>query len=348
MNFIAPSRLQSGDTVAVLSPSAGVPSLFPHIFDQGIQILKEEFGLNVKEWSTARADPNHLYHNPKERAENINEAFADPDIKAIISSIGGDDSVRILPYLEQEVIQKNPKIIMGFSDNTTFLTYCNQLGLVTFYGPTIMAGGISQLQGIGEEYKQHITDLLFNQNDGYEYKPFQYWSEGYPDWSDPENTGKINEQNLNSQGWNWLQGQSIKKGRLFGGNIEVFEMMKGTKYFPEDQFFDDKILFLENGEGTTAVNQIKRMLRSYGMKGVFDRIQGLMFGRARDYSIQDKEQLDNVLMNVIQDEFHQYDLPIISNMDFGHTDPFSILPMGTMAEIDCKQKRIILIESSVV
>ncbi|QQK77707.1 LD-carboxypeptidase [Salicibibacter cibarius] len=172
MNFISPSRLQNGDTVAVLSPSTGVPSLFPHIFDQGIQILKEEFGLNVWELSTARADPNHLYHNPKERAENINEAFADPDIKAIISSIGGDDSVRILPYLDQEVIQKNPKIIMGFSDNTTFLTYCNQLGLVTFYGPTIMAGGISQLQSIGEEYKQHITDLLFNQNDGCEYKPF--------------------------------------------------------------------------------------------------------------------------------------------------------------------------------
>ncbi|QQK77706.1 hypothetical protein HUG15_20375 [Salicibibacter cibarius] len=139
-----------------------------------------------------------------------------------------------------------------------------------------------------------------------------------------------------------------KKGRLFGGNIEVFEMMKGTKYFPEDKFFDDKILFLENGEGTTTVNQIKRVLRSYGMQGIFDRIQGLMFGRARDYSSQDKEQLDNVLMNVIQDEFHQYDLPIISNMDFGHTDPFFILPMGTKAEIDCKQKRIKLIGSSVV
>ncbi|WP_052361688.1 LD-carboxypeptidase [Geomicrobium sp. JCM 19038] len=113
MEMVTPQRLNKSDTVAVLSPSAGVPSVFPHIFDQGIHILEQELNLKVKEMDTARAAAEQLHQNPKQRAEDINRAFADPEIKAIFSSIGGDDSIRILPYLDTDLIMKNPKIIMG-------------------------------------------------------------------------------------------------------------------------------------------------------------------------------------------------------------------------------------------
>ncbi|EZH64863.1 hypothetical protein DH09_20335 [Bacillaceae bacterium JMAK1] len=345
--MITPQRLNKGDTVAVLSPSAGVPSVFPHIFNEGVHMLEQELHLNVKEMNTARAAAEQLHKNPKQRAEDINQAFADSDIKAIFCSIGGDDSIRILPFLDTDLIKKNPKIIMGASDNTTFLTYLNQLGIVTYYGPTVMAG-ISQLSSLEENYKRHILDLLFHPSDTYDFQPYTRWSEGYPDWSEHDNTGKINAQKLNAQGWRWLQGEGINSGKLYGGCIEVLEMLKGTPYFCDIEFFNDKILFLENAEGSTTVEQIRRTIRSYGMQGMLERIQGLLIGRARDYSDLEKEQLEDAIMSVVRDEFQNHKLPIVTNVDFGHTDPMFILPMGICTEINCNEKRIRLMEPSVL
>ncbi|GAK09191.1 LOW QUALITY PROTEIN: muramoyltetrapeptide carboxypeptidase [Geomicrobium sp. JCM 19038] len=324
-----------------------MPSVFPHIFDQGIHILEQELNLKVKEMDTARAAAEQLHQNPKQRAEDINRAFADPEIKAIFSSIGGDDSIRILPYLDTDLIMKNPKIIMGHRDNTTFLTYLNQLGMVTYYGPTVMAG-ISQLHRLEENYKRHIQDLLFHPSDTYEFQPYTQWSEGYPDWADPNNTGEINANKLNTEGWRWLQGEGINSGKLYGGCIEVLEMLKGTRFFCDVEFFNDKILFLENAEGTTTVEHIRRTIRSYGMQGMLERIQALLIGRARDYSDQEKQQLDDAIISVVRDEFQNHTLPVITNVDFGHTDPMFILPMGIRTEINCDEKRIRLVEPSVL
>src|SRR6185436_1671657 len=101
--FIKPHKLTPGDTVAIISPSWGGPSVFPHIYENGLKILREEFCLVIKEYPTARSEADFLYHHPEVRAEDINQAFADPEVKAIIASIGGDDSVRILPYLDTEL-----------------------------------------------------------------------------------------------------------------------------------------------------------------------------------------------------------------------------------------------------
>ena len=139
MNFTKPSRLVEGDTVALISPSWGAPSIYPDIFERGVKEL-ENLGLKTKEFPTARMNAEMLYENPMLRAEDVVQAFADPDVKAIVTSIGGDDSVRILDHVDWGIIQKNPKIFMGFSDTTTLLVALNMGGLVTFHGPSIMAG----------------------------------------------------------------------------------------------------------------------------------------------------------------------------------------------------------------
>ena len=131
MKFIKPKKLEKGDTVGIVSPSWWSPSIFPHVYESWIEILKT-LNLNIKEFPSARKDAKYLEENPEFRAKDINDAFADPEIKAIIASIGGDDSVRILPYLDIETIKKNPKIIMWYSDTSTLTTYLNQIGLVTF------------------------------------------------------------------------------------------------------------------------------------------------------------------------------------------------------------------------
>lgn len=338
---IKPKKLQKGDTIAIVSPSWGGPSVFPHIYESGIKVL-ENLGLKIKEYPSARKDANYLYQNPEFRAKDINDAFSDKEVRAIFVSIGGDDSVRILPYLNTEVIQKNPKIIIGYSDTTTLLTYFNQLGLVTLHGPAIMAG-FSQWDALGQKFQKHIKTILFENPGNYDYKPFNSYCEGYLNWSDKSNVGKVKPTSKNT-GWNILQGDSKIHGQLFGGCIEVLEFMKGTKFWPGDNFWDGKILFLETSEDKPTPDQVKWMLRNYGMQGIFDKISALLIGRPRDYSEEENKELNENIVKVVNTEFKNKNLPIITNMDFGHTDPQWILPLGIKAEIDCHKKEFKLIE----
>jgi len=116
--MIKPPKLMPGDTVAAISLSWGGAHTFPHRYLAGRQQLQDTFGLRVIESRYALKDAAWLARNPQARAEDLMQAFADPTIKAIISTIGGDDSIRILPYLDLDVIRANPKIFLGYSDTT--------------------------------------------------------------------------------------------------------------------------------------------------------------------------------------------------------------------------------------
>jgi muramoyltetrapeptide carboxypeptidase LdcA involved in peptidoglycan recycling len=340
--MIKPAKLHKGDVIGIISPSWGGPSILPHIYENGLKNLKS-LGFSVKEFPTARGDAKYQYQNPKVRAEDVNAAFADQEVKGIITSIGGDDAVRILPYLDKEVIAKNPKFFMGYSDTTILTTFCNKLGIVTFNGPSIMAG-FSQMEAEGKQFRKHLEEFMFGDFIEFEYQPYDNYFNNYPDWSDQANTGKVSQARKNN-GWRWLQGTSTVRGELLGGNIEVLEFIKGTDYWFTKDFWNGKILFFETSEDKPTVNQVMYMLRNYGMQGIFDRVSAVLFGRARDYSIEEKKELDITLINVIGSEFGRRELPIVSNMDFGHTDPQVILPLGIKAEVNTSEKSFKLLES---
>ena len=147
-----------------------------------------------------------------------------------------------------------------------------------------------------------------------------------------------------NKGWDILQGSSKIQGELFGGCIEVLEFMKGTKFWPNDDFWNGKILFLETSEDKPTPEQVKWMLRNYGMQGILNKISALLIGRPRDYSEEEKKSLNENILKIVNTEFKNSSLPIITNMDFGHTDPQWILPLGIKAEIDCHKKEFKLIE----
>ncbi len=116
----------------MISPSSGMPFLFPWVYEQGLSRIKEIFQLQPVEYPTARQSPDYLSNNPKARAEDINRAFADPSIKGIIATIGGIDQIRILPYIDKEVIASNPKIFMGYSDCTNLHLFLWNLGIISY------------------------------------------------------------------------------------------------------------------------------------------------------------------------------------------------------------------------
>lgn len=328
--------------IAVLSPSKGLPSKFPDIFDNGLKTLKEKFGLRIKEFSTARMDAEKLYLNPKMRADDINKAFADKEIKAIIASIGGEDSIRILKFLDKKIIKSNPKIFMGYSDTTSLNTFINQLGIVTFNGPSVMAG-FSQMNNFPDSVI-HVNEMLFNSPSSYVYAPYKDWTMKYPDWSKKENVGKIDSKRK-SEGWHWVQGSSRVSGLLYGGCLDVLEMIRGTEYWAPLDFWKGKILFFETSEDKPSPDFVKYAIRNYGVQGILDCIVGIVVGRARDYSEEETKKLEENLINVVSKEFNHPEMPIVTNLDFGHTDPQFILPLGVNAEIDCKNKTFRLLES---
>jgi muramoyltetrapeptide carboxypeptidase LdcA involved in peptidoglycan recycling len=344
VEFLKPPRLKAGDTVAVVSTSWGGPSVFPHTFERGLDTLRRAFGLNILELPTARMTPAELAADPRARADDLNAAFADFGIQAIVMSIGGADSVRILEHLDPSPAIANPKILLGFSDATTQTTFYNQAGLVTFNGPAVMAG-FAQLERF-DGVEAHVRALLFEPTDTYEYRPYADWTDGYRDWSDPTNASAVRERHPHD-GWRWLQGTGRVEGRLFGGCADVLEMMKGTRFWPGPEFWQDRILFLETAEDKPTPSWVGYWLRNYGVQGVFDRVSAILVGRARDYTDEEKAELDDTIVRIVAGEFGATALPIVTNLDFGHTDPQWILPLGVRSEIDVDARRFRLLEPAV-
>jgi len=342
--LIKVKKIKPGSRIAIISPSNGLPFLFPDIYELGLKNLKEIFGFKIVEMSTARMSPDKLYKNPKLRAEDINHAFADDSIDGIISSIGGYESVRILKYLDIDIIKKNPKLIMGFSDATTFLSYLNYLGMITFYGPSVMAG-FAQLGHLPSQYIENIKRILFADDFPYHYTPYKKWTNGYKDWSNRNTLGECTEFFNNENGWTFLLGSGIEQGRLWGGCMEVLECIKSTDYWPDKTFWHDKVLFLETSEEKPSPIRVGCMIRNYGIQGILKQVKGVIFGRPKDYSFKEKETLNKIILNVIRDEFDVYDIPVITGMDFGHTDPKLILPLGCLVNLNPLTKEIILMES---
>jgi muramoyltetrapeptide carboxypeptidase LdcA involved in peptidoglycan recycling len=344
MKMLKPKRLKAGDTLAIVSISWGGPAAYPALYEHGLENLSELLGVKVVEYPTARMSATELSKNPKARAEDINRAFADPAVDGIISSIGGYDSVRILPYIDPRVIRANPKIIMGYSDTTTILTYANLLGLITLYGPSVM-GGFAQLESLPESHRKHLIRMLSEDATGDRLPAFELWSDGYPDWGNKATIGKVLSEQKNETGWVWVQGEGVRDGALWGGCIEVLEFLKGSDYWPKKAFWDDRILFFETSEDKPPVREVVYMLRNYGIQEVFSRAAGVLFGRPKAYTESEKKELYEALKSVVGEEFGRPDLPVIANMDFGHTDPKLVLPLGARVRIDCGRKELSFLES---
>lgn len=340
-SVVRPRHLEHGDAVAVVSPSWGGPSVFPHVYERGLTVLRE-WGLDVREYPSARAPAERLQGDPRFRADDLNAAFAYPDIRAIVSSIGGDDSIRLLPFLDETVIAANPKILLGFSDTTTLLVAIRRLGIVTFHGPAVMAG-FSQMDALPPAYAEHVRALLFDPAPTYAYLPYDTYAEGYPDWRDPATVGQINPLRPDD-GWHVLQGIGRVTGELFGGCLEVLDWLRGTSAWPVGDAWSGRLLFFETSEEKPTPLQVQRILRSFGVQGIFDQVTGVLVGRPRDHSTEERSAFEAAIQGVIGDEFGRPDLPIAANLPFGHTEPQWVLPLGVNAELDVEARTLRLIE----
>ena len=344
--MIKAKKLDRGDKVAAVSLSWGGAGdeKFRHRYEIGKKRIEELFGLNVIEMPNSLKGSEYLDKHPEARAEDLMNAFKNKEIKAIFSNIGGDDTLRLLPFIDFDVIKNNPKIFMGYSDTTVNHFMCYKAGLTSFYGPSILAEFAENVEMHDYTIKS-IEKTLFSSQPVGEIKVSKHWTSEWLPWEEKENSKIKRKLNKEKRGYEILQGEGKVKGNLIGGCIEVLDWLRGTILWPELNEWEDKILFLETSEDQPSPDYIRWYLRALNALGIFEKINGVIIGKPKDENYY-KEYKDQYL-KVIRDEAKRDDLPIMYNLNFGHTSPMFILPYGVEAEIDCDNKTFKINEAGV-
>ncbi|VFA40197.1 L,D-carboxypeptidase A [Chryseobacterium indologenes] len=344
MKLITPKKLSSGDKVATISMSWGAAGDLPYRYQKGKERLNKIFNLEVTETQHALQPAQWIYNNPEARANDLMEAFSAPSVKAIISNIGGDDSIRMLPYIDLDIIRNNPKIFLGFSDSTITHFICLKAGLSSFYGTSLLVG-FAENVSMHDYQISDIKRTLFSSSVIGLIQPNQEgWTTEFLDWFDPS-LQEVKRRLTPPTGWRFLRGTSIVQGPLIGGCMEVLEMLKGTEYWPDPEIWKGCILFFETSEGKPQPDFVRYWLRNYAATGILKNAKGIIFGRPYDNLYADEYEKE--ILKVL-DEEGLYDLPVITRMDFGHTCPTFTLPYGKLAEINCVDQSFSILENGVM
>ncbi|MBM7709131.1 S66 family peptidase [Enterococcus lemanii] len=342
--MIKPKVWQKGDKIAIVSLSSGLlgEAFCQHNVEIGAKRLKE-MGLIPVFMPHSLKGMAFVKNHPEKRATDLKAAFLDPTIKGILCAVGGEDAFLTIPYLLEDpefiaAVKNSPKIFSGFSDTTVNHLLFYQLGLMTYYGPTFL----TDLADIGPEMLPY-TKKNFQRFLGIEpeqaIRASACWYEERQDFS----IAAIGEKRIAHEehnGFQWLQGEGAIEGELLGGCLESLvdllisarfpeEKVIAEKYqlFPPDTQWQGKVIFLETSEEKPHPSAFKKMLRKLKESGIFKRANGVLFGKPQDEVFA--KEYDQILVEVIANPA----LPIVSNINFGHAYPRTILPYGAKIEI---------------
>lgn len=339
--MIKPEHLKNGDKIALVSLSWGGlgDEQFIHKYEIAKKRLKDEFGLELIPMKHALMGTEYVLNHPEDRAKDLMDAFLDPSIKGIFCAIGGDDTIKTLPYIDFDVIKNNPKIFMGYSDTTVNHFMMHKAGLISYYGPTVMCE-IGEYVKMFDFTKEAIIKMLMNDSTGYEIKSSPEWSKDFVSW-DIKNINVSKKMIKEEYGYELIQGSGTVIGEVLGGCIDVFYMVYDTSIWPND--WQDKILLLETSEVTPSPSDLLNMLIELGNKGVFDKVKGIIVGKP--YQGTYYEEYKEIIREALR-TFNKTDLPVLYNLNIGHAFPNGIMPLGTEIEVDYDNKKIKLLESA--
>jgi muramoyltetrapeptide carboxypeptidase LdcA involved in peptidoglycan recycling len=335
-------KLQTGDKVAILSPSFAAPGKWPQVYELGLKRLKEEFGLIPVEYpSTAK-----IGATADERARDLIAAFEDTSIKAVITTIGGDDQITYAHRLPPEPFINNPKPFFGYSDNSHFCNFLFLQNIPSYYGGSLFTQYAMQYE-MDEFTKQYLRHALFEAGT-FELTPSDTFNDQGLSWDDHAslNTKRVHFEN---PGWVWSQVTQHAEGILWGGCVEsVDEMLRHNTPIPSLEQFKNIVLMLETSEELPTADYVFRVLRALGERGILERIKGVLVGRAKAWefnnqkSLAEKEWYREAQQNTFKRALAQYNphIPLVQNLNFGHTDPQIPMPFGGHVIIDGEKRKI--------
>lgn len=342
-------KLKKGDYVAIVSLSKGIlgDNNVKHELKIGIKRLKE-LGLIPVFMKNALKGTDYLREHPEARAADLKQAFLDKKVKMIITSIGGNDTYKIIPFLmeDQEFItelKNNPKIFCGFSDTTINHLMLNKLGLSTFYGPAFLTD-IAELDRDMLPYTKEYFLKFFGNNDLIDIRSSSFWYENRIKY-DKTQIGIPRVIHEEKHGFEVLNGKGIAIGELFGGCINsIFDILTGKenlifeKYnlLPMIDEWKNKILFLETSQVVVSPQKLKIMLLELRKKKILDSIKAVIVGKPTD-EIYYEDYKD-----VYREIFKNSNIPVMYNVNFGHAEPRCFLQYNALATIDFDKKSIVI------
>jgi muramoyltetrapeptide carboxypeptidase LdcA involved in peptidoglycan recycling len=341
-DLVHPPKARRGDRVAVLSPSFAAAGAFPAVHDQAMRRLAEVTGLVPVEFPATRK----VGATPVERAADVNAAFADPGIRAILAVIGGDDQITVIPHLDAALARRDPKPFLGYSDNTNMHHWLWANGVASFYG------GSSQVHlgpgpGVDEVHARSLRAALVSGERIEISEPGESEDFGV-DWADPRALDFFGEREPTGP-WSWHGPARTVTGRAWGGCVEVIEetFIAGRFSFAPD-VLEGGVLLLETSEELLPARYVGWIVRALGERGILAAVDAVLVARppVSDFTRRppagERARLRAEQRDVVTGIIGQYnpDAVVCVGVPFGHTRPQWILPHGGTITVDGAARRV--------
>jgi muramoyltetrapeptide carboxypeptidase LdcA involved in peptidoglycan recycling len=318
----APPRVRPGQTVAVVAPSFGAVGAWQHRAERGRAYI-ESLGLKVKLMPNATRNDTWVSAPAQARADDIHTAFADTNVSVVLAAIGGNHSNQLLPLLDFALIQKNPKIFQGYSDNTVLhWAFVEHADLRTFYGPAFTLA-LAEYPEVLPYTDRHLRAAWFGA-DPITFEAAPQWTEEILDFDRQVDLTRPRRL-MRNEGWVTLH-DGVAQGPLIGGCLEtICWHLKGRDEWPD---LKGALLMLETSEEAPSPAHVDGYLTDLAHLGTFDDIVGLIVARPAFYGPEDTESLWQVVTE------YTGALPVLANVDCGHTDPMLTVPLGARVRLD--------------
>ncbi len=307
--MIIPKKINKNSHIRVISLSRSMSILSKESIDAAIDSLQKfgfklSFGKNVNEIDEFNSSPI------KSRVEDLHEAFSDPTVDAVLTVIGGYNSNQLLDYVDYELIKKYPKILCGFSDITAIANAITaKTSMVTYTGPHFSSWAIKK----GFDYSVEYFTKCCMTDEPYDFKPSETWSD------DAWYLDQENREFLTNEGY-WVINPGEAIGRTVGSHARCLAALQGTQYWPS---LKDSILLIEEDEEINP-ERFDRILQSFIHQPDFNGVKGILIGRFQKKTKMTKDLLEKI----IQSKKELSGIPIMANLNFGHTMPLGTLPIG--------------------
>lgn len=338
---IAP-KARAGDKVAVLSPSFAAPGFAPAVHEQAMDRLVEVTGLVPVEYPTTRL----LDAPPQARAADLDAAFGDPEIRAVLATIGGEDQITVIPYLDPTLVRADPKPFLGYSDNTNLLNWLWVNGVAGFYGGSTQVH-LGPGPGVDAVHGASLRAALLTGERLEVTEPGESEDFGH-DWKDPRALTSFGDREP-TQAWTWAGPERVVTGRTWGGCVEVLQWLLSAGRFPlAVDSLTGGVLLLETSEELVPAREVGWILRSLGERGVLGAVDAVLLARAatssfeRRPSASERVGLRAEQRDVALDVIARYnpDAVVVVGIPFGHTRPQWIMPFGGTVTVDGAQQRV--------
>ena len=334
-------KLRTGDRVALVSPSWAGPGVFPQVHEIGVAVL-ERLGLVCVEYPTTR----QVGASAIERARDLNAAFADPQIRAVMATIGGSDQIAVLAHLDPEAIRANPKPFFGYSDNTNLLNYLWNLGIVGYHGGSTLVH-LARPGGIHPVFLDSLRRALFT-DEVAEITPVDTFTDLQPRWEDLA-TLVDPLPTTPEPGWHWHNAEGVVTGPTWGGNLEILHWnLAAGRWIQANEAYRGCVLLLETSEEMPDAGEVYTMLRNMGERGLLEQFPAVVVAKAKawhPHAPLDVDQRDAYRADqesAVRRALGEYNptAMLVVGPDFGHTDPQYVVPYGGMMTVDGPAKKI--------